>query len=236
MSKSQAVASPAKLCARDCADLLRRLSPPNLSAVARLKARLRPFTCPFEVLIDFVPDNSRVLDIGCGAGYFLAMLAAFRQGISGVGFDINPLAVEEAKTLAGRLATSGFASDLSFFTVSDFDGWPSSTFDVVTVIDAVHHVSPLIQTEFLLQAAARVRPGGLLVYKDMCIRPLWRRAANRLHDIVLSGDWVHEIAPEAVESLIADAGFECARRSRINRFCYGHDVRLFRHSVTHFKP
>ncbi|HBM90547.1 MAG TPA: hypothetical protein DD400_01520, partial [Rhodospirillaceae bacterium] len=52
----------------------------NETFLLRALVTLRPFICPFEVLLKEIPEKSRVLDIGCGTGFILNLLA-FRKKI-----------------------------------------------------------------------------------------------------------------------------------------------------------
>jgi hypothetical protein len=44
---------------------------------------------------------------------------------------------------------------------------------VVSLIDVMHHVQPDKQGALIATAAAHVKQGGMLLYKDMGRRPLW---------------------------------------------------------------
>jgi 2-polyprenyl-3-methyl-5-hydroxy-6-metoxy-1,4-benzoquinol methylase len=69
--------------------------------------------------------------------------------------------------------------------------WPPGTFDVVSLIDVIHHIQSKDQTTVLVNAIEHVADGGILLYKDMASRPLWRAWANRLHDLISAGDWIN---------------------------------------------
>jgi len=187
----------------------------------------RPYICPFEELIRHVPDNATVLDAGCGGGLFLALVAASGKRIIGRGFDISPVAIRTAQEMSNRAAKAG--STLHFEVRPVSDQWPGGQYDVVSLIDVAHHVPPPFQEEFLLAACRHVRPGGVLIYKDMCCRPRWRAAANSLHDLVLARQWVHYLPITRVEAWVAGASMELVYRAdRLNRLWYGHELRVFR--------
>jgi len=98
----------------------------------------------------------------------------------------------------------------------------------VSLIDVPHHVPPAGQRECFLTAAARLGPGGVLIYKDMARRPVWRALANRLHDLVLARQWIHYVPVERVEGWAAEAGLGLTRAARFNRLWYAHELRVFR--------
>ena len=64
-----------------------------LGVPRRTILKYRPFICPFEELLPYVPDGSSVFDIGCGCGLFLLALAFADKRISGVGVDVASEAV-----------------------------------------------------------------------------------------------------------------------------------------------
>src|SRR5579872_209190 len=56
----------------------------------------RIYICPFERLIAHVPRGSSVLDVGCGSGLFLALLASNVENLTAIGFDTSGRAIETA--------------------------------------------------------------------------------------------------------------------------------------------
>jgi SAM-dependent methyltransferase len=197
-------------------------------AVRRGMMGLRPYICPFHRLIDLVPEGASVLDVGCGCGLFLGLLAATGRRPRGVGFDVSACAIPTARQMAVRLREAEVAADLRFERVGIDDPWPAGPFDVVSVIDVMHHV-PRLRQEGLFQAAYdAVRPGGLLLYKDIGPRPLWRAWANRLHDLLVAREWIHLLPDAVVLGWGRARGLELLRRERINALWYGHDLLVFR--------
>ena len=186
----------------------------NAPPVLRSFQALRPSICPIERLLREIPPGSRVLDIGCGAGLLLVAGASSGRVASGCGLDINERSLAQARrALAqiGSLAAIRFESAL-----------PES------LIDVMHHVPPAEQRGFFAAAAARVRPKGLLVYKDMCERPWWKAWGNRLHDLLLARQWIQYVPLAEVIGWAAEAGFTVLRKEEYTRFWYGHELLVLR--------
>lgn len=190
----------------------------------RLFQVLRPVICPFHRLLDAVPPGSRVLDVGCGGGLLLALLAATGRISKGVGFDASSQAVAVARRMSEKL-TPGL---LEFHARPAEAPWPEGEFDVVTIIDLLHHVPPTGQGNIVRQAAAKVRPGGLVLLKDMTERPLWRVAASVLHDLILAHQRISIPTGSAVLSLAAEAGLTLQSEHIDNMLWYGHHLFVFR--------
>ena len=120
------------------------------------------------------------------------------------------------------------AADLTFLNVTPRNSWPEQKFDVVSLIDVMHHVPPALQEEFLSRALARVKDGGIFLYKDMCPEPFWLAAANRLHDFVVTGERIHYFPVGSLEAALKRAGFQLEASHEVVRLWYGHQLRVFR--------
>jgi 2-polyprenyl-3-methyl-5-hydroxy-6-metoxy-1,4-benzoquinol methylase len=183
----------------------------------------RPRICPFHRLLSHVPQHATILDVGCGSGLFLGLLAKSGRNIRGTGFDVSGDAIAVAREMA-----EGSGGQLEFLRLDVDEPWPPGTFDVVSIIDVMHHVPPERQREVLKTAAAHVALGGILLYKDMCRQPRWRATANRLHDLLLARQWIHYLPIERVEGWAAEEGLSLEHSERINMLWYGHELRVFR--------
>ena len=190
----------------------------------RLVQPLRPFICPFTEVIDLVPRDSVVLDVGCGSGLFLLFLASFGKVRRAVGFDVAAEAIATANAARKRLPNPEL---LHFAVRAVEDGIPPGDWSVVSAIDVIHHIPPPHQAQFIRDLCAATPPGARLIIKDMVARPRWRAAANRLHDLLMAKQWVHHAGPEQVESWVTDPDMVCVHRSRRNMFWYGHWTLVF---------
>jgi 2-polyprenyl-3-methyl-5-hydroxy-6-metoxy-1,4-benzoquinol methylase len=221
MSTTPAIATPAELSATA------RRAYARAPLLLRLLQRYRPFICPFEHLLALVPPNSRLLDVGCGGGLLLTLLAASGRVESAVGFDSSAPAISTARAAAEALGPAG--NRLTFHHHDARAPWPADPplFDAVTIIDVMHHVPPHAHAGLISTAAARLKNGGRLIYKDMARRPLWRALANRAHDLLMARQWINYAPIEHVEAWARDAGLTCSHRATHNRFWYGHELRVF---------
>lgn len=214
----------APFTARDISDVARRICRDQRGA-ERLLQIYRPFICPFEEILPHVPEGAQILDVGCGGGLFLGLAAETGRLSGGIGFDANPTTIASAHQL--RLESD----TVEFRHLDVEEPWPEGPFDVVSMIDVMHHIPPAAQPGIFAQVAARLKPGGLFLYKDINARDVIRASANRLHDLVLAQDWVHYLPTPRAQTLAAEAGFAEERYAKINRFWYGHDLHIFRRTA-----
>ncbi|MDT7541201.1 MAG: hypothetical protein QOE33_1105 [Acidobacteriota bacterium] len=128
-------------------------------------------------LIRRFKPSGRLLDIGCGLGYFLNV--AQREGYDAHGLDCSNFAVEHCRARFPRKVSRGFlARDL----------FPDKFFDVVTMFDLFEHVYH--PREFLSALHAATKDDGIIVITTPNRRSLLARVSRR--------NWVSYKIPEHV--------------------------------------
>lgn len=161
-------------------------------------------------LASFVPAK-RILEIGCGDGSMADRLCAAFPDAEYVGIDIseNP----------GRLFR-GDRSQATFRTLysSDLVAEQGAQFDLVAIVDVVHHVTDDLRGSVLRDAAVLTAPGGSIALKE------WERGRGFPHlmayaaDRYVSGDaTVRFMDPAEIRALVADnlPGFSLVCETRI---------------------
>ncbi|MEP7311779.1 MAG: class I SAM-dependent methyltransferase [Pseudomonadota bacterium] len=176
------------------------------------------------MILPLVPPGARVLDAGCGAGLFLGLLADSAQVSQCLGFDSSDGAIALAQRMTRNLPAG---SAVTFRQLDATAEWPKGAFDVVSLVDVLHHVPPPFQLSVLSRAIERLQPDGLLLYKDMAQRPIWRAIANRMHDLLLARQWIHYLPIADVEQHMAANGMVQIARGSAARYWYAHEWRVF---------
>lgn len=222
---TQAVMAPVTV--QDVQAMVRSRYRPT-SFISKLILQGRSNICPFHTLANFVPRNSTVLDIGCGNGLFLNLLDNQGRLKSGTGFDVSERAIDAANRALGNVDS---AAPISFLRLSNEEAWPEDVFDVVSMIDVMHHIAPWQQKEALLAAAAHVKPGGILLYKDMSTRSVWRAWANRLHDLLSARQWINYVPAAIIKKWAGGAGFTLIEEQILDLLWYKHEILVYRKSV-----
>ena len=112
-----------------------------------------------ELIAQLVPKGSRVLDLGCGNGEFLAYLRDHRQ-CSGYGIEINDANVLACTTRGVNVVQLNLEEGLALFE--------DQSFDVVLQIDTMQH---LRHTEKMLRETARVGRIGIVSFPNFAHWP-----------------------------------------------------------------
>ncbi len=136
----------------------------------------------FERVIDYLPRRrgQRLLDIGCFAGTFLAMLDADDFAYQ-LGVDILPEQIAYAQRHHGR-------ANREFRHIPDLSGLASieDRFDCITFIEVIEHLR-VDEIETVLEHAARLLvPGGKLILTTpnyASAWPLLEMLINRFSDL-----------------------------------------------------
>jgi SAM-dependent methyltransferase len=104
----------------------------------------------------FDPRGRRVLDVGCGTGFFTAYYLA--RGAELTGIDIAPTSIERLK--ARHPEATFRLADVGETEIGE-------RFDLVNAFDVLYHVTDDRRWEHAVRAiSAAVSPGGLLVLTD----------------------------------------------------------------------
>jgi len=145
--------------------------------------------------------DARVLDVGCGTGANLELLAQFG---SAYGVDIHPLALELSRRRGLVRLSRASALALPF---------ADARFDVVTALDVLYHrrVSDL---EVTLRELFRVcKPGGLLVVTDSALEEL-----RSSHDVAYHG--ARRFRRGELSARLEAAGFAIVKASYMNSLLF----------------
>jgi 2-polyprenyl-3-methyl-5-hydroxy-6-metoxy-1,4-benzoquinol methylase len=147
---------------------------------------------------EFQPAG-RLLDIGCGLGFFLDY--AGRRGYRCVGIDTSAAATRFARE---ELHLDAIAADFMDACFS-----PSEAFDVVTANHVLEHISQPVP--FLEKARRLLKPGGILVSASPNFGGLLPRVLTRRWYGLQPSQHVWQFTPESYKALFQKAGFRIER-------------------------
>ncbi|MBP9732054.1 MAG: methyltransferase domain-containing protein [Candidatus Magasanikbacteria bacterium] len=120
------------------------------------------------VLSWYMPQkNLQTLDVGCGTGAVMQML--IKKGYRSEGVDFSDVALEFCRK-KNLTVSKGFAEKLPY---------PDNSFDVVTVLDVLEHLTD--ETLAINEIQRVLRPGGVVVATVPAHQFLWSYHDEELH-------------------------------------------------------
>ena len=182
----------------------------------RWHTRLRWWWCPFPAIDAEVPRAGDVLEVGCGHGLLSLYLGVRSPARRVTGVDIDARKIEEAVRAAGWLRPG--EAEVRFETVAP--GYvPTGEWDAIVVADVLYLLPAAEQERLIVAAASALRPGGVVVLKEMGLEPRWKATWNRLQETLATkvvgitdsvGAGLTFVPPETMAGWLRDAGLSAS--------------------------
>ena len=159
----------------------------------------------------FALAGRTAIDVGCGAGLLAEPLARMGGHVMGVDAAPENIAAARAHAVGQGLEIDYFAGELAAL--------PPATFDLVTSMEVVEHVTD--PAAFIAGLAARLAPGGLMILstpnRTMLSKLLLVEAAERVGAVPRgTHNWDQFLKPEELSKLLEDAGLEVVDRTGLS--------------------
>ena len=179
---------------------------------------------------DLIPDNARIIDIGCGNGRFLSTIENKPVDYTGIDFSQGLIAVAEER-YRDRPHTAFVVGDALVLP------FPDHAFDIAVSFAVLHHIpSRAYRIQFLKEAAHVVKPNGIIILTawnvwnakpatvlKFALKKLFRQTHTDFGDALLDFGkekevrFVHALTPHTIRSLAQEAGLTITRLETIRR-------------------
>lgn len=191
-------------------ELHRKLAPRYAYRYSFAFSRLFQEDWHAEMISHVPPGAERILDLGCGTGFFLAELERQHPGVVGLDISHEMLKVSDQYVPGARLVT-GDAEKLPF---------QRGVFDVVFCKGSLHHTRDHVG--FLTHCRNALRPGGVLIMSEPCNdNPLIALARKVMYKKSAHFDEGDEgFTRKGIVGLCERAGFECTKVKKYGVLAY----------------
>jgi 2-polyprenyl-3-methyl-5-hydroxy-6-metoxy-1,4-benzoquinol methylase len=202
------------------------------SRAERLHVAGRLRSCPIDAIAAATPASGRILDFGCGHGVvalYLAMTSSDR--------DITGVDVDGDKVLDARSAAESAGVAIHFEEVEP-EYRPTGEWDAITVVDVLYLLGEAAAWEVVDAAAEALAAGGVLVIKEIDVRPRWKFwlaagqevLATKLFRIT-EGSRVRFLAPADIDARLVKNGLQVEHRSSHRGRLHPHHLIVARKSA-----
>ncbi|HVG25423.1 MAG TPA: class I SAM-dependent methyltransferase [Thermoanaerobaculia bacterium] len=167
----------------------------------RLHVFIRYLTCPFTRTIEDVPAGARVLEVGAGHSAFGVLIDERVKEVVAVEPDLRKSVLPTPSAKIRKVA--------------GFDDCVRATdFDAAVVYDVTYRMPDAIRRALFGRLFTRLRPGGVLVFKDMDNGHRWKMKwarfqewlSDRFLHISIGEGFVYQ-SREEVERMLREIGF-----------------------------
>ncbi|OGY18976.1 MAG: hypothetical protein A2784_03535 [Candidatus Chisholmbacteria bacterium RIFCSPHIGHO2_01_FULL_48_12] len=131
-----------------------------------LHLKLRQISFPFKELVELIPDRGKLLDVGCGFGYLLKLLAEKDDKRKLLGFDISANKISLGTKLVKPYA--------NIWLYPAGRNLPRVKVRVITLIDVLYLLDLTQKTKLLRQLYNRLDRGGKLLVATVPKDQSWR--------------------------------------------------------------
>ena len=172
----------------------------------------RGIIVPLRAVVEaFDGCGGTIVSIGCGHGLVERVLANHNPGVAVQGYEL-------ATARVGAAAACPVADGRVVVHEADVRALaPSATFDGALLVDLLHHLPYRDHPALLADLAKRIKPGGLLVIKEIARTPRLKHLWNATHDRLVAGEErVHCHEPEELARLLTKQGLTIDKIERLH--------------------
>jgi 2-polyprenyl-3-methyl-5-hydroxy-6-metoxy-1,4-benzoquinol methylase len=158
---------------------------------------LRTYRVRSQVIDRYKPQPGSVLDVGCAAGFFLAVMA--EKGWRTTGIEISKPMVEYAQNDLSL-------DDMHRGELLSVDLGDSPPFDVITLWDVIEHLEQ--PDAYLDRVAELLADDGVLVLETQNVDSRFARLMGKRWQHYKHEEHLYHFQPESLSRLLKDAGFQ----------------------------
>jgi 2-polyprenyl-3-methyl-5-hydroxy-6-metoxy-1,4-benzoquinol methylase len=173
-----------------------------------------------DLLAALDSPGKRLLDVGCGAGFFLKAAASSGWEVSGT--EISEAAADYARTVTGVRVFRGKLEELHL---------PAKEYDVVTMLDLLEHLFEPLTT--LREVRRVMKDGAVLIISTPDIQSLSRCFLGQAWAVLSPAEHQSYFSAKTLRRALGQAGFRPLAVKNLLNFNpdYTHQPGSFRHRL-----
>lgn len=167
----------------------------------------------------YLPEQGRVLDVGCGIGLFSLYYSQVFPGLRLEGIDLNERRIQMAQGAAGRLGLTNVT-----YTRDTAVGYaPGGQLQGAYILDVLHHIPEEAVRPLVAALYDALTPGGRLLIKDVDTQPAYKRIFTHALDFLMDPRApVRYWSSDELPQLLREVGFTVHRHCMVDYLPYPH--------------
>jgi SAM-dependent methyltransferase len=159
----------------------------------------RFFHAPYKLAETYVPKKGKIMDLGCGYGFFSNLLGVSSEDREVMGVELSQRKLQYADR--GIKNVCFINKDIAKIEIDDCDA--------VVLFHVLHHLNSFEQQEKLLgEVYKKLRKGGKLIVVEIDYKPIWKFLFTYLIDTMLYlGDKIYYRSNKQHVELFSRLGF-----------------------------
>ncbi len=145
----------------------------------RIHQVIRSILLPYHCLLNYLPSEGNLLDLGCGHGVFLALAKINNRNLKISGIDLSQSKINAAKLVFTRANIRPLS-----IRMRDVMDLPREPADAISIIDVLYLVSLNDWNVILNKCYDCLKPGGKLILKEMDRSIKWKFYLLYLQEIL----------------------------------------------------
>jgi len=136
---------------------------------------IRKRICPFKIIVDYIPPQTKILDLGCGNGIIYKYFLKNSNFISYTGIDNDKKKIKKLQSLNTNKIT--FLNNNLEEIINII-----KNYDCILMIDVMHHLNKKNQKKIIENILKNMKKNSTLIYKDISNKNPIKSLLNRIHD------------------------------------------------------
>lgn len=155
---------------------------------------------PYKEIESLIPRSAKVVDLGCGYGFFTNFLAISGPQRKIIGVEMSGERLQHAYDKLNNVQ----------FIEGDITNLEIEPCDAIVIIHVLHHLPSYEKQEDLLKNCYdKLTRGGMIIIGEIDTRPLWKSLCSKTVDHLLyHGDFFHFRSCEDFKRMIEKSGFK----------------------------
>lgn len=177
---------------------------------------LKTFQRRLKLVSRFLAGPSRILDVGCAAGFFLRVMRDAGHDVWGLELSAS-IAQRARQALGDDRVHIGTLVDLPHHPGDrpEDPGFRPGSFDLVTLWDVIKHVPDY--RDLLRSVRRMLKPGGRLLLETQNVASLWARTLGPRWQHYKHEEHLYHFNPATIRRVLGEEGFRVVH----NRPAYG---------------